>query len=138
MGHRTPEDPTAGPPEAGSTVAPRLFRLSLREATEVRRSPTGEVGHLHTGEGLELVWVSKQDEQIDPEWFVSDSVDLLLVLTGQLRVEFERADLSPLTMDPLDLLVLPPGVRCRAYRWPRSAPSPTLFLAAYPAPTAPA
>jgi ribosomal protein L16 Arg81 hydroxylase len=39
--------------------------------------------------------------------------------------------LDDMVMAPGDLLVLPPGVRCRAYRWPRDAAQATLFLAAY-------
>jgi hypothetical protein len=112
---------------------PRVFRLSAREANDIHRSPTGDVGHLFSGEGIELVWVSKQDEQVDAHWFDSDSV-VLLVLSGELRVECESATFPPMTLAPLDLLILPAKVRCRAYRWPRSAVAPTLFLAAYPAP----
>ena len=129
--------PQDGPSPAERTAdPPRRFRLSAREALDVRRSPTGDVGRLFTGAGLELVWVCKKDEAIDPDWFVSASVDLLLVLTGQLRVEFEDAALPPMTLAPLDLLILPAHVRCRAYRWPRTASEPTLFLAAYPEPSA--
>ena len=114
--------------------SPRVFRLSKHEALDVRRSPTGDVGRLFTGEGLELVWVSKKGEALDSHWFEYSLVDLLLVLKGRLRVVFENRAYPRRTLVPLDLLVLPAGVRCRAYRWPRTTTSETIFLAAYPIP----
>ena len=131
----TPPSPHGAPSDErpkDATDRPRVFRLAAREALDVRHSATGDVGRLFTGEGLEVVWVSKQAEEIDPEWFSLRSVDLLLVLQGRLRMEFEDPVLAPITLDPLDLVVLPANVRCRAYRWPRDAASPTVFLAVYP------
>jgi mannose-6-phosphate isomerase-like protein (cupin superfamily) len=95
----------------------------------------GEVGKVFSGEGIELVWVAKQAEEIDPAWFSADTVDLLLVLQGRLRVEFDDEASTELTLRPGQLLVLPARTRCRAYRWPREEHDATIFLAAYPANT---
>jgi hypothetical protein len=110
----------------------RVFRLLDGEALEVRYSPTGNVGTIFSGEGIEAVWVCKQGEDIDPEWYSQRTVDLLVVMQGQLRVEFERQDLGPLILNPGDLLVLPASTRCRAYRWPRERREAAIFLAVYP------
>jgi quercetin dioxygenase-like cupin family protein len=115
------------------TEIPQVFRILQKEALErPRSSPTGEVGRLFSSAGMEAVWVSKQDEDVDPEWFSQPMVDLILVVQGQLRVEFERPDLPVRVLDPGDLLVLPPNMRCRAYRWPRERREATVFLAVYP------
>ncbi len=114
---------------------PRVFRLLCEDALKIQHTPFGKVGRVFKGKGLEAVWVSKQEEAIDPEWFSQPMVDLIVVLQGQLRVEFEpRTGVGgPLVLDPGDLLVLPPNTRCRAYRWPRDRKEATVFLAVYPA-----
>jgi hypothetical protein len=109
-----------------------VFDILRGDAAATTATPFGLVGRAYSGEGIELVWVSKQAEGIDPEWFVSNSVDLLLVLQGRLRVEFADESLDQLTLEPGQLLVLPPSTRCRAYRWPREATQATVFVAAYP------
>jgi hypothetical protein len=91
------------------------------------------VGEVYSGGGIELVWVSKLDEEIDPGWFSTDTVDLMLIVQGRLRVEFADEQLEDLTFEPGQLLVLPAHTRCRAYRWPREAKQPTIFVAFYPA-----
>lgn len=116
----------------GSGPGPRLFRTLEREALSVRASPTGEVGEVYRGSAIKLVWVRKEREVIDPEWFVSPEVDLLIVVQGRLKVEFATPRTSSRVMRPGDVLVLPPRARCRAYRWPRSARRATVFVAVYP------
>jgi hypothetical protein len=111
---------------------PQVFHVLRGDALAVRPSPTGSVGTLFSGAGIEMVWVAKQDEAIDRAWFSQGTVDLLVVLRGQLRVELERQELDTLVLDPGDLLVLPPNTRCRAYRWPRDRREATIFLAVYP------
>jgi hypothetical protein len=111
---------------------PRVFDLLRGDATETTSSPFGAVGVVHSGEGIEVVWVSKHAEQVDPDWFSTETVDLLLVVQGLLRVEFDDARSPELTLEPGQLLVLPGRTRCRAYRWPREAGQATIFLAAYP------
>ena len=111
---------------------PRVFHLLREEALEIRRSSFGSVGKIFSGDGVEAVWVKKQDEEIDPEWFEQSMVDLILVVKGKLKMEFERADIAPCLLEPGDLIVLPRNTRCRAYRWPRGAKGATLFLAVYP------
>jgi hypothetical protein len=111
---------------------PQVFHLLDGDALALRRSPTGAVGTVFSGSGFELVWVAKQDEVIDQEWFAQGTVDLLVILQGQLRVEFEQQGIGPLELRPADLLLLPPHTRCRAYRWPRDCQEATIFLAVYP------
>lgn len=111
---------------------PRVFHVLGGDAVAVRPSSTGTVGTVFSGCGIELVWVAKQDEAIDREWFTQGTVDLLVILQGQLRVELEQQEIGPLELNPGDLLLLPPNVRCRAYRWPRDRQEATIFLAVYP------
>ena len=61
----------------------------LGQAREVRSRPFGDVGTVFSGQGIEMVWVSKLAESIDQNWFSSDRVDLILVVQGQLKFEFE-------------------------------------------------
>jgi hypothetical protein len=110
----------------------QIFYVLKGEALDVWRSPTGEVGRMFRGAGIEAVWVSKQDEAIDPEWFSQRSVDLIVVIRGQLCVEFAEEGRDRVVLDPGDLLVLPPNTRCRGYRWPRECREATVFLAVYP------
>jgi len=80
-------------------------------------------------DSTEVVWDCKQDEDIDPGWFSQPDTDVLCVVAGQLRAEF-RAELSTtLTLQPGDVLVLPPDTACRAYRWPRGSKQAAVFLA---------
>jgi quercetin dioxygenase-like cupin family protein len=76
--------------------------------------------------------VKKQGEEIDPDWFSQPMVDLILVVQGKLKMEFERSDLPPCVLEPGDMIVLPPNTRCRCYSWPRESESATVFLAVYP------
>jgi hypothetical protein len=110
----------------------RVFNILRGEAEEVRHTAFGSVGTLFSGRGIECVWVSKLDEQVDPDWFSSDDVDVMLVVQGRLRVEFEPSSLADRELKTGDLLVLPAGVRCRAYRWPRDSETAAVFLAIYP------
>jgi uncharacterized protein YjlB len=111
---------------------PRLYRIFQSEAGSVRSALFGEVGKIFSGSGMEVVWVSKQGEEIDPDWFVSAQHDVLVVIQGRLKVEFESAAHNDLVLEVGDALVLPPACRCRAYRWPRESQEAAVFLAAYP------
>ena len=111
---------------------PQLFRILCEDALEIHHSAFGSVGKIFRGEGVEAVWVKKQSEEIDPDWFSQPTADLILVVRGKLKIEFERSDLPPFVLEPGDLLVLPSDTRCRAYRWPRDAEEPTIFFAVYP------
>lgn len=115
---------------------PRVFHLLQGEALDRWHSPTGDVGRVFRGAGIEAVWVSKRDEAIDPEWFSQGSVDLIVVIRGQLCVEFAEEGRDRVVLDPGDLLVLPPDTRCRGYGWPRERREATVFLAVYPVPGA--
>jgi uncharacterized protein YjlB len=110
----------------------QVFNVLRGEAEQVRPTPYGAVGTVFSGSGVEFVWVSKQDEPIDEGWFSSDEIDLILVVQGQLRFEFEAAGRADLVLGQGDVIVLPARERCRAYRWPRDASQATVFVAAYP------
>ena len=110
----------------------RVFHTLRGEALETRYTPYGSVGKLFSGEGIEAVWVCKQNEAVDPGWFSQSTVDLILVVQGQLRVEFEQQPPDDQILEPGDLLILPRKTRCRAYRWPRNRKEATVFLAVYP------
>ena len=111
---------------------PRIFQIFSEDALEIHQSPFGSVGKLFSGEGIEAVWVKKQNEEIDPNWFFQPMVDLILVLKGRLKVEFERQDLFFCVLEPGNLLVLPPDTCCRAYHWPPESEEAAVFLAVYP------
>ena len=113
-------------------IAPAVFHILNGDVTEVRTSPFGSVGRLFHGQGIEAVWVKKQDEETDPDWFSQPMVDLILVVQGKLKVEFEQSGVASRVLEPGDLMVLPPHTRCRAYRWPRDATEAAMFLAVYP------
>jgi quercetin dioxygenase-like cupin family protein len=115
-----------------SKKQPVVFNLPRSDALEITQSLYGSVGRLFSGEGLEAVWVRKQAEEIDPGWFSQPVADLILVVQGQLKLEFESPDFAPRLLQPGELLVLPANTRLRAYRWPRDAKEATVFLAVYP------
>jgi uncharacterized protein YjlB len=110
-----------------------VFNVLRGQASQVRSTPFGDVGTIFSGHGIEMVWVSKLAEPIDPGWFSSGEIDLILVIQGQLRFEFESPSQPDRVLSVGDVLVLPAGARCRAYRWPRDASEATVFVAAYPA-----
>jgi quercetin dioxygenase-like cupin family protein len=111
---------------------PQVFHIFKCEALEVRQSAYGSVGELFSGEGIEAVWVKKQAEEIDPGWFSQSTVDLIIVMQGELRFEFEREDNPALVIEAGDMLMLPANTRCKAYRWPRDAETAAVFVAVYP------
>jgi uncharacterized protein YjlB len=113
--------------------APQVFNVLRGEASLVRSTPFGDVGTVFSGQGIELVWVSKLGERVDEDWFSSEEIDLILVVQGQLKFEFESPSQPDRVLSVGDVLVLPAGARCRAYRWPREAREATVFVAAYPA-----
>jgi quercetin dioxygenase-like cupin family protein len=119
---------------ASENAGVRVFRATHGEALAIKETPFGSVGDLFRGEGIEAVWVCKQDEAIDPDWFSQSSVDVIAVVQGVLRVEFEGHEQGPATLEPGDVLILPAQARCRAYRWPRDNPVPAIFLAVHPIP----
>lgn len=100
---------------SAKTDEPVVFNVLRGEAVELTPSAYGTVGRLFIGDGVEAVWVSKEHEEIDPGWFSQDRVDLILVVQGELRFEFERDDLEPLLLRPGDFMILPPNTRCRVW-----------------------
>jgi hypothetical protein len=110
---------------------PKIYDVLRGDALEVRKTAYGSVGTVFAGRALEVVWVAKQDEEIEPGWFSQSTHDVLLVVQGQLRIEFADQPTKPITLRPGQLMVLPPGASCRAYRWPRDAAEATVFVAAY-------
>jgi hypothetical protein len=116
----------------GGQPGPHVFSILRGEASQVRSTPFGDVGTVFSGPGLEMVWVSKLAEPVDEGWFCAAEVDLILVVQGQLKFEFESPEQPDRVLGVGDVLVLPGGARCRAYRWPRDAREATVFVAAYP------
>ena len=116
--------------DSGSAV--QVFNVLRGEASRIRSTPFGDVGTVFSGQGIELVWVSKLGEPVDQNWFRADDVDLILVVQGQLKFEFESPVLPDRVLGVGEVIILPPGERCRAYRWPREASEATIFVAAYP------
>ncbi len=108
---------------------PRVLRALAGEAVEVRATPYGSVGTILESDSTEVVWVCKEDEDIDPDWFSQRHTDVLCVVTGQLRVEFQAEPSTLLTLQRGDVLVLPPRTACRAHRWPRDSKQAVVFLA---------
>jgi uncharacterized protein YjlB len=113
-------------------AGPQVFNVLAGQASEVRSTPFGEVGTVFSGQGIEMVWVSKLAEPIDEDWFSQGTADLILVVQGQLKFEFESPGQPDRVLSAGEVLVLPAGQRCRAYRWPRDAREATIFVAAYP------
>ena len=109
-----------------------VFNVLRGEASQVRSMLFGDVGTVFSAQGIEMVWVRKLGEPVDKDWFSSDEVDLILVVQGQLKFEFESPGQPDRVLSPGEVLVLPAGARCRAYRWPREAREATVFVAAYP------
>jgi quercetin dioxygenase-like cupin family protein len=114
----------------GEPSAPLLLRTLEGEAAGATRpTPYGSVGTILDSDSTEVVWVCKQDEDIDPGWFSQPDTDVLCVVAGQLKVEFRAEPGTTLTLRPGDVLVLPPDTACRAYRWPRDSKQAAVFLA---------
>ena len=110
----------------------QVFNVLRGEANHIRSTPFGDVGTVFSGRSMELVWVSKHGEPVDDSWFRMKAVDLIMVVQGQLKFEFESPNHDNRVLGPGELLVLAPEARCRAYRWPRDASQATIFVAAYP------
>ena len=115
-----------------SRAQPTVYRITHRDAQAIRSGPTGDVGMLFSDSGFEVVWVSKKEEAIDRKWFSLPTVDLLLVVQGKLRVDFKDRQFKSLVLKPGELFLLPPRIKCRAYRWPRTSRKATVFAAIYP------
>ena len=90
---------------------PQVFNILRGEASQVRATPFGDVGTVFSGSGLEMVWVSKLAEPVDEGWFSSAEVDLILVVQGQLKFEFESPEQPGRVLGVGDVLVLPAGGR---------------------------
>ena len=115
-----------------SAKQPQVFHALRGEARKLKHTPFGTVGTLFSGDRIEAVWVSKKGEAVDPGWFSQPTLDLIVLVAGRLRVEYQTADTAPVVLAPGDVLVLPPNTRCRAYHWPRKSRRATVFVAVYP------
>jgi hypothetical protein len=62
-----------------------------QEASSVELSPYGSVGVVHSGTDLEVWWVWKSDEDVEPTWAVVDREDLLYIIKGSLRLDLDGA-----------------------------------------------
>lgn len=120
------------PSNEDDVAAVRVFNVLAGEASHVRTTPFGEVGTVFSGQRMELVWVSKHGEPIDENWFRMKEVDLIMVMQGQLKLEFDSPGQRDRVLGVGEVLVLPAEARCRAYRWPRDTEQATIFMAVYP------
>jgi uncharacterized protein len=111
----------------------RVVNVLRGEAASVRQTPFGDVGTVFASRDLEVVWVSKLGEPLDEHWFSSHDPDVILVVQGQLKFEFEKPGEDDRVLGVGDVLTLPADTRCRAYSWPRHAGQVAVFVAAYPA-----
>jgi hypothetical protein len=111
----------------------RVVNVLSGEAAHVRQTPFGDVGTVFSSPDLEVVWVSKLGEPVDEHWFSSHDPDVILVVQGQLKFEFEDPAEADRVLGLGDVLTLPAQTRCRAYSWPRRAGQQAVFVAAYPA-----
>jgi uncharacterized protein len=111
----------------------RVVNVLSGDAAPVRATPFGDVGTVFSSPDLEVVWVSKLGEPVDEHWFSSHDPDVILVVQGQLKFEFENAGEQDRVLGVGDVLTLPAQTRCRAYSWPRHSGQPAVFVAAYPA-----
>lgn len=111
----------------GQHGVPRVLNLLDGQAIRAKQCPYGTVGTVHSGQGIEAVRVSKRGEAVDPGWFSPPVADLILVVQGQLRIEFASPEFQNRILRPGDLLVLPPQTRCRAFPWPREAEDAALL-----------
>jgi nitroimidazol reductase NimA-like FMN-containing flavoprotein (pyridoxamine 5'-phosphate oxidase superfamily) len=111
----------------------RVVNVLSGEAASVRTTPFGDVGMVFSSPDLEVVWVSKLGEPVDEHWFSSHDPDVILVVQGQLKFEFEDPGEADRLLGVGDVLTLPAQTRCRAYSWPRHAGQAAVFVAAYPA-----
>jgi mannose-6-phosphate isomerase-like protein (cupin superfamily) len=101
-----------------------------RQALAEDESPFGAVGVVHSGADLDAWWIWKDEEDVEPTLAVIDREDLLYVIRGSLRLEFEGGESH--VLGPGSAYVIPAGRPFRGYRWPRDG-DPCLFLAVAPA-----
>ena len=113
------------------TGSVQVFHVLGGDALRIKSTPYGHVGRIYSDERIEAVWIRKQDEAIDPDWFSQPMVDLILVIQGQMKFEFE-GDQEDEVVNQGDVLVLPGNTRCKAYRWPRESTEAAVFVAIYP------
>lgn len=111
----------------------RVVNVLSGDAAPVRPTPFGDVGTVFSSPDLEVVFVSKLGEPIDEHWFSSHDPDVIMVVQGQLKFEFEKPGEADRVLGVGDVLTLPAQTRCRAYSWPRHTGQPAVFVAAYPA-----
>ena len=58
------------PPCRGARPVSDPQSIRRREAVEITETPYGSVGLLHTGRELNVWWIHKEREEIDPEWTI--------------------------------------------------------------------
>ena len=121
-------------PAEHDTATLQVFNVLAGEASHVRKTPFGDVGTVLSGKRMEFVWVSKHDGPIDDRWFRMKEVDLIMVIQGQLKLEFDAPGQRDRVISVGEVLVLPADARCRMSRWPPGSDQATIFVAAYPTP----
>ena len=110
---------------ASRSEGPRSVRRG--DALDVTGSPYGAVGLVHSGRELNVWWIRKEREEIDPAWTIFTRDDVLYVVEGSLKLEL-RGQPSHV-LEAGDVFVIEAGTAFRGYRWPRDSDEPCIFLA---------
>jgi len=90
----------------GNGNAPRIFHVLGGEALRVRTTPYGLVGTIFADPALEIVWVTKQAEEVDPGWFSQPTTDILFVAQDSRPAEGHRRS-GPRSLAAMGLAVNP-------------------------------
>lgn len=110
----------------------RPVRVLEGDAHLLHESAYGTAGVVHAGLDLNVWWIRKEDDEIEPTWLVLDREDVLYVVEGQLRLEFRDEPERTCVLSAGECYVVPPDTPLRGYRYPRDG-APCLFLAVSPA-----
>jgi len=103
-----------------------VFSVLDREALEVTETPFGSVGVLHQGDDVNVWWIWKEREDLDPEWTIFSREDFLFVVAGTLKLELR--DVRDVVLETRDAFVIPARTAFRGYRWPRDSEEPCVFI----------
>jgi mannose-6-phosphate isomerase-like protein (cupin superfamily) len=101
--------------------------IRRHDALEITETPYGSVGLVHAGRELNVWWVHKEHDEIDPEWTIFTRDDVVHVVQGALKLEI-RGEPDRI-LEAGDVFVIEAGSAFRGYRWPRDSADACVFLA---------
>jgi len=82
---------------------------------------------LHQGDDVNVWWIWKEPEDLDPEWTIFSREDFLFVVAGTLKPELR--DVRDVVLETGGAFVIPARTAFRGYRWPRDSEEPCVFVA---------